>query len=103
MIHRSPEAAQECGRYILKLLDQKPRSTLAISGGHSPWPMFRMFATCGFDWSRVELFWVDERGVPPTDNASNFKMTQEHLLQAVHIPLRQVHRIMGEILPWHHN
>jgi 6-phosphogluconolactonase len=50
-------------------------ATLAISGGTSPKLMFEVFAKTKFDWDRVQLFWVDERGVPPTDSQSNFKLT----------------------------
>lgn len=99
MIHKSANAAEECGRHILRLLDQKPRSTLAISGGSSPKPMFQMFATAPFDWSRVDLFWVDERGVPPDDSQSNFKLASDLWLKPAAFPAANIHRIQAELEP----
>ncbi len=97
MIHRTPNAAAECGRHILRLLGRKPRSTLAISGGSSPRPMFQMFATAPFDWSRVDLFWVDERGVPPDDEQSNFKLANDLWLKPAAFPQANIHRIRAEL------
>jgi 6-phosphogluconolactonase len=99
MIHRSPDAAHDCGRYILSLLDRKPHSTFAISGGSSPKPMFEMFAKSGFDWSRVALFWVDERGVPPDDPQSNFKLANDLWLKPAAFPEANIHRIQAELDP----
>ena len=105
--HTYPDAAAAAdasAHHIVSLLEEvlagKELATLAVSGGSTPKRMFDTMAAAKFKWDRVHIFWVDERGVPPTDAASNFKLTQEHLLQAAHIPMRQVHRIMGEILPW---
>lgn len=97
MIQRSPDAALLCGLHILRLLDEKPRSTLAISGGSSPRPMFEMFARVAFDWSRVDLFWVDERGVPPGDPQSNFKLASELWLKPAGFPQANIHRIQAEL------
>lgn len=99
MIHRSPSAALDCGHHILRLLDAKPRSTLAISGGSSPKPMFEMFARTAFDWSRVDLFWVDERGVPPDNEQSNFKLANDLWLKPVSFPGSNIHRIHAELDP----
>ncbi len=50
-------------------------------------------------WDRVHLFWVDERCVPPTDPASNYRLADECLIRPAQIPHRQVHRICGEMSP----
>ena len=75
------------------------RANIAISGGSSPKPMFAKMAAAGFDWTGVRIFFVDERCVPPTDSASNYKMANEYLLQPAGIPPAQVHRILGEMDP----
>lgn len=98
-VHRSANAAEECGRYILGHLARKGKSTLAISGGSSPIPMFQMFAAADFDWNRVQLFWVDERGVPPSDEQSNFKHANEAWLKPCGFPAANVHRILAELDP----
>jgi 6-phosphogluconolactonase len=96
-IHRSANAVEDCGRYILARLAEKEKSTLAISGGSSPIPMFKMFAGSGFAWNRVQLFWVDERGVPPSDDQSNFKHAHEAWLQPCGFPAANIHRIQAEL------
>ena len=97
------DAAVACGDRILQLLDSARRdrgtARLAVSGGSTPRLMFESMARRGFDWNRVELFWVDERMVPPTDSQSNYRMTREALLEAISLPAAQVHRIAGEMAP----
>jgi 6-phosphogluconolactonase len=97
------DAAISCGDRILQLLDAARRhrgiALLAFSGGSTPRLMFESMAKRGFDWNRVELFWVDERMVPPTDSQSNYRMTREALLDAIRLPAAQIHRIAGEMAP----
>jgi 6-phosphogluconolactonase len=97
------EAAVACGDRILELLDGARRergvATIAVSGGSTPRLMFESMASRNFDWSGVELFWVDERMVPPTDAESNYRMTREALLDAIAIPASGIHRIAGEMPP----
>jgi 6-phosphogluconolactonase len=98
-------AADACAHQIFSLLEEalagQELATLCVSGGTTPKRMFDTMAAAKFKWDRVHFFWVDERGVPPADSASNYKMTLEHLIQPAHIPLHHVHRIMGEIQPAH--
>lgn len=105
-IFRFPDAeaaATACGDRILDLLDVARRergvATLAVSGGSTPRLMFESMARRGFDWSGVELFWVDERMAPPTDVLSNYRMTREALLDAIGLPAARIHRIAGELTP----
>jgi len=42
---------------------------------------------------------VDERCVPPTDPASNYKLANDNLLQAAKVPANHVHRVEGELEP----
>ena len=43
--------------------------------------LFQKLAATKFAWDRVHLFWVDERCVPPTDPASNYKLADDYLIQ----------------------
>ena len=76
---------------------------IALSGGSTPRLLFELLAEeplrSAVDWSRIHLYWVDERCVPPTDPDSNYGMTEATLLRHVPIPQDQVHRIAGEKLP----
>ncbi len=81
------------------------RARIAISGGSTPKAAFALLADPAqpwlkrMPWDRLELFWVDERCVPPDHADSNYRMTREAMLD--HVPLRpeQVHRIEGELEP----
>jgi 6-phosphogluconolactonase len=97
------EAADLCASYILEQLTEnlksQRRATLAISGGSTPKPMFSAMAKADFNWSKVHIFWVDERCVPPSDDQSNFKLANDSLLKPAGIPSENIHRIYGEIDP----
>jgi len=98
--HHHPDAhsaVEDCARHILSRLDGKPKATLAISGGASPTVMFEIFAKTAFPWERVQLFWVDERGVPPDDAQSNFKLANDHWLAPGRFPQANIHRIQAEL------
>jgi len=96
-------AADACARHIFGLLKAaiaaSGRASLAISGGSTPKLMFQKMAATPFAWDRVHLFFVDERCVPPTDSASNYRMANENLITAAKIPSGNVHRILGELEP----
>jgi 6-phosphogluconolactonase len=96
-------AAEACAQRILTLLDDaledKPVASLAVSGGATPKLMFQKMVGMKFDWSRVHLFFVDERVVPPTDILSNFRLANENLIAPARIPLANVHRVLGELAP----
>jgi len=95
------EAASQCAGKILELLQESlaanARATIAISGGSTPKFMFADLAKAKFDWARVHVFWVDERGVPPTDAQSNYKLAKETFLDPTQFPASNVHRIQAEL------
>jgi 6-phosphogluconolactonase len=95
------EASAACAAKMLDLLQAslaaRPVATLAISGGSTPKLLFAELAKERFDWSRIHMFWVDERGVPPTDPQSNYKLAKEHLIDPAGFPENNVHRIQAEL------
>lgn len=97
------KAAEACCRNILPCLEEAVSghglAKLAISGGSTPKLLFRHLAESDFDWRQVHVFWVDERHVPPGDAESNFLLAEEHFLKPAHVPLRNIHRIHGELRP----
>jgi 6-phosphogluconolactonase len=99
----SAHAAEACAQHILsrlqEVLNEKSHATLAISGGSSPRTMFEIFAKTNFEWDRIELFWVDERGVPPGDSQSNFKLANDTWLLPGKFPRSNIHRIEAELEP----
>jgi len=72
------------------------RFSLALSGGRTPQPLYLRLVTAEIDWMRVRIFFADERAVPPDDPESNFRLARETLLDAAHVPPRNVHRMKGE-------
>jgi 6-phosphogluconolactonase len=78
---------------------------VAISGGSTPKAMFKLLADPAqpfandVPWPQLQLFWVDERCVPPDHPESNFGMTKAALLDEVPLPPANVHRMEGELDP----
>ena len=98
-------AAAACARHILSQLEQalsgNSQVTFAVSGGSSPQPVFAELAHSGFDWSKVHLFFVDERCVPATDPQNNYAMVERIFVAPSHLPHRHVHRVHTEFEPHH--
>ncbi len=71
---------------------------VALAGGSTPKRMYRELAHNpeALDWSRVHVFFGDERCVPPDHPDSNYRLAFDELLQQVPIPQNQVHRIPAE-------
>lgn len=73
---------------------------VALSGGHTPQELYRHLAGDEFrpqvDWARVQVFWGDERAVPPDHPDSNYGMARRELLVRVPIPSANVHRMEAE-------
>lgn len=69
----------------------------AISGGSCPILFFELLAVESLlEWSKIHIFWVDERCVEPTHKDSNFNLAKRLFLSKVAIPAENIHRIYGE-------
>ncbi|MEL7124363.1 MAG: 6-phosphogluconolactonase [Bacteroidota bacterium] len=98
-IHSSKDALAEAfAAYIAQQVQKKESYSIALSGGSTPKVLFQKLASDykTLDWSKVKLFWGDERMVPPDHDESNFKMTKDFLLDHIDIPAENVFRVMGE-------
>ena len=77
--------------------------SIALSGGSTPRTLYELLATDAYksriDWPRVEIFFGDERTVPPDHKDSNYRMSREALLSKVPIPGDNIYRMAGEIDP----
>lgn len=102
-IFESKEAvAENFCTFLHNLIKKNGAIHIALSGGSTPKIVFNELASEYRDlipWADVHLYWGDERCVPPTDAESNYRMTKEHLLDAIEIPEANVHRIKGEEEP----
>jgi 6-phosphogluconolactonase len=77
--------------------------SVALSGGSTPRELYTLLASAKYaeriDWSRVHVFWGDERCVLPDHIESNYRMARETLLEHVPLPSGNIHRIHGEMDP----
>jgi 6-phosphogluconolactonase len=92
----SREACSRLARGILDGIKERGRATIALSGGGSPLDAYRLLAAEPIDWSKVDVFWVDERMVPPDHPRSNYGAARAALLDRITIPSSNVHRMRGE-------
>ncbi len=83
-----------------KAIRAKDAFYVAISGGHTPRRFFQLLGELpkakALRWDRVQLFWVDERYVPPNSEPSNYKLAADTFLSKVAIPKDNIHRIPTE-------
>ncbi len=97
------DAATYCAARIAELLtraiEARRHATLAVSGGTTPGLLFERLATTDTDWTRIHLFWIDERAVSPDDPRSNYRLAREHLIVPAGIPEANVHRVPAELAP----
>ncbi len=90
---------------IVTAVAARGQARVAISGGSTPKAMFALLADpaqpyfARVPWASLQLFWVDERCVPPTDSDSNYHMTDLALLSKVPLPPANIHRMEGELDP----
>jgi 6-phosphogluconolactonase len=71
--------------------------SVVLTGGSTPRVAYQLAAELEPDWSRVELWWADERCVPPDDQASNYGMAKRALLDRLGQPPAAIHRMQGEL------
>ncbi|MFN0071107.1 MAG: 6-phosphogluconolactonase [Chloroflexota bacterium] len=88
-------AAELIVQAIETALAERPRGSIALSGGSTP---RRLYADLGrrpwrerIEWSRLHVFVVDERFVPPEDEESNQRMIRETLLSTSPLPEENFH------------
>jgi 6-phosphogluconolactonase len=98
----APEALPEiAARHIAKVIEQavveRGRASVMLAGGSTPRAVYWQLALIqGLPWEKVEIYFGDERAVPPGDSQSNYRMAHESLLDAVPIPPDQIHRMSAE-------
>jgi 6-phosphogluconolactonase len=98
-------AAKYFVEHIERAVAARGRARIAISGGSTPKATFALLADPAqpwrtrMPWSKLDLWWVDERCVPPSDSDSNYRMTREAMLDQIPLKPEQIHRIEGELEP----
>jgi 6-phosphogluconolactonase len=71
--------------------------SVVLTGGTTPEHAYKEAAKRAPDWSKVDVWWGDERCVPPDDENSNYGMAKRALLDRLDRAPGSVHRIKGEL------
>ena len=105
LVHETPQelaqaAARDFATKAEAAIGERGRFAVALAGGSTPEATYEVLANDyagALDWSKVHVFFGDERTVPPNHEDSNYRMTHETLLSRV--PVGSVHRMRGELPP----
>jgi 6-phosphogluconolactonase len=90
-------AAEWLGLEVTRAITERGSCSLALAGGRTPEPVYRSLAAeSSIDWKRVEVFFGDERAVPPDHPESNYRMVRLALLSRVPLLPGQIHRMEAE-------
>jgi 6-phosphogluconolactonase len=96
-------AAEQILEVAIRAIASRGRFSLALAGGSTPRATYAALAAEPFasqlEWAHTNVFWSDERCVPPDDPDSNYGMARNALLDHVPIPAANVFRIRGESEP----
>jgi 6-phosphogluconolactonase len=97
-------AATHVERHLQRAREQRGVAHLALSGGGTPRRTYELLAGRSSigrisDWEGVQVWFADERCVPPEDEQSNYRLAAESLLGPAAIPAERVHRMRGELGP----
>jgi len=90
---------------VEQAVDARGVARIAISGGSTPQATFKLLADpaqpflATIPWDKLQLFWVDERCVPPDNPESNYGVCEDLLLSKVPIRQGNVFRMEGELDP----
>jgi 6-phosphogluconolactonase len=81
-----PEAVHKRGAEVIvegarAAVSERGRGALGVSGGRDPWPMFSQLEDHQLDWTKTEIFQVDERVAPAGSDERNLT----HLVQSLSI------------------
>jgi 6-phosphogluconolactonase len=96
-LHVVDDPAAEVG--ALLAAQARDGGAIVLTGGSTPGEAYERAAALEPDWSRVSLWWGDERCVPPDDERSNFALAKRTLLDRLAGEPAEVHRIRGELQP----
>lgn len=87
-------AAVDTVQMLAGAIRERGAASLVLSGGSTPLPVYRHWAedhARELDWSKVHVFWGDERCVPPDHEESNERAARSAFLDRLPIPDGQIH------------
>ena len=91
---------QFCIKHFIKLandaIEHHGFFSVALSGGSTPKALYEGLVSQEIDWSRVLLFWSDERAVLPENPESNYHMAMDAGFNKLPIPQNHIFRMRAE-------
>jgi 6-phosphogluconolactonase len=90
-------AAARIAMELTKAIGERGHASLALAGGTTPKATYEALAGLPLDWSKVDVFFGDERCVPADHADSNYRMAKVALFDRLTIPSRRIHRMQGEL------
>jgi len=92
---------EDAALMVARRLDEAARTGghICLTGGSTPERAYQLAAEMDPDWSRVELWWGDERCTTADDPLSNYGMSKRALLDHLGTPPAAIHRMRGELGP----
>ena len=98
----SQSAAEYIVRVAREAVADHGNFTIALSGGSTPRKLYGMLAEEPYRsqiaWDKIEIFWSDERCVPPSDPESNYHLAEQVMLSKLSLSPNQVHRMPADKL-----
>lgn len=97
------EAAERFARSASRIIATRGLFHIAIPGGTSPRLFFGEISATRMEgyipWGATDVFFTDERCVPPEDEQSNYRQAKELLFDRLPVVADNIHRFKGEIDP----
>lgn len=97
VVRDAEAAATEAARLLVGAA--RAGKAIALAGGSTPRRAYALAAAEEPDWGRTELWFGDERCVPPDDERSNQRLAREALLDRLLVAPQGVHRVRTELDP----
>jgi 6-phosphogluconolactonase len=72
------------------------RAAVALTGGSSAPPLFAKVRSAKVPWAETDVFFTDERAVPPDEKQSNYGLANRELLSHVPLDSAQIHPLHGD-------
>ena len=78
-------------KHAQSAIAKQDRFAIAVAGGSTPKPLYEALAEADLPWSKIHIFWGDERYVPADSSDSNQRMVRKAWLDKVDIPADNIH------------
>lgn len=91
--------AHEFESAALEAIEARGRFACAVPGGSVAEHVFPRLAALRLPWPRIDVFWVDERHVPPDDPDANVRAAREYWFDRLTGPPPRLHPMAGAARP----